>query len=161
MLRSREAGMTTRENPRANSSDPRRKRLQRLEDVGGPVVDVPHAARDAKSDKGRWRMGKLRAMGVALALAALAGCQAPGVNLDSIEPHAVDVALRRAQLDSMCANVTPTVVDRQQETPSRATGGNVMLVYGIDVAGCGQRKGYEVKCPAVGGACFVATNRGE
>ena len=104
-------------------------------------------------------MGNLRGIAVALALAAVAGCQAPGVNLDSLEPHAVDVALRRAQLDSMCANVTPTVVDRQQETPSRATGGNVLLVYAIDVAGCGQRKAYQVKCPAVGGACFVAQNR--
>ena len=63
-------------------------------------------------------------------------------------------------LDAMCARVTPTVVDRQQETPSRATGGNVMLLYAIDVAGCGQRKTYAVQCPAVGGACFVADNRG-
>ena len=51
------------------------------------------------------------------------------------------------------------MLDRQQETPSRATGGNVMLVYAIDVAGCDQRKSYRVKCPAVGGACFLADNR--
>ena len=73
----------------------------------------------------------------------------------------MDVAVRRAQLDTMCASVTPTVLDRQQETPSRATGGNVTLVYAIDVAGCGQRKSYLVKCPAVGGACFLPDNRAE
>ena len=106
-------------------------------------------------------MGNLRGIAVALALAAVAGCQAPGVNLDSLEPHAVDVARRRAQLDSMCANVTPTVVDRQQETPSRAAGGNVTLVYAVEVAGCGQRKTYRVNCPAVGGACFVADDRSQ
>jgi hypothetical protein len=103
-------------------------------------------------------MTKLRS--VALAGVVLAACQAPGVNLDSVQPHAVDVAMRRAQLDTMCASVTPSVVDRQQETPSRGTGGNVMLMYAVEVAGCGQRKTYEVKCPAVGGACFVTTNRG-
>ena len=104
-------------------------------------------------------MTNRRGVGAALAAAMLVGCQAPGVNLDSVQPHAVDVAVRRAQLDTMCASVTPTVVDRQQEAPSRATGGNVMLLYAIDVAGCGQRRTYTVKCPAVGGACFVADNR--
>lgn len=100
-------------------------------------------------------MVNLRGVAVALAAATLIGCQAPGVNLDSAQPHAVDVAARRAQLDMMCASVTPTVLDRQQETPSRVTDGNVMLVYAIDVAGCDQRKSYRVSCPAVGGACFV------
>lgn len=100
-------------------------------------------------------MVNLRVAGAALAGAVLFGCQAPGVNLDSVQPHAADVAVRRAQLDMMCASVTPTVLDRQQESPSRATGGNVMLVYAIDVEGCGQRKSYRVKCPAVGGACFL------
>lgn len=106
-------------------------------------------------------MVDLRGIAVALAGVALAGCQAPGVNLDSMQAHAVDVAVRRAQLDTLCASVTPTVLDRQQETPSRATGGNVMLVYAIDVAGCDQRKRYRVRCPAVGGACFVPENRAE
>jgi hypothetical protein len=104
-------------------------------------------------------MVSLRCVGVALAGGMLVGCQAPGVNLDSVQPHAVDVAVRRAQLDTMCASVTPTVVDRQQETASRATGGNVVLVYAIDVAGCDQRRRYRVACPAVGGACFVPDNR--
>ena len=103
----------------------------------------------------------LRGFSIALAGAVLVGCQAPGVNLDSVQPHAVDVAVRRAQLDAMCASVMPTVVDRQQETPARATGGNVMLVYAIEVAGCGQRKTYRVKCPAVGGACFPAQERAD
>ena len=106
-------------------------------------------------------MVNLHKVVVALAGATLVACQAPGVNLDSVQPHAVDVAVRRAQLDSMCASVMPTVLDRQQEAPSRATGGNVMLVYSIDVAGCGQRKNYRVNCPAVGGACFVPDSRPE
>ena len=101
----------------------------------------------------------LRGFCVAMAGAVLVGCQAPGVNIDSVEPHAVDVAVRRAQLDTMCASVMPTVLDRQQETPSRATGGNVVLLYAIDVAGCGQRKTYRVRCPAVGGACFLVDDR--
>ena len=104
-------------------------------------------------------MVSLRGVGAALAGAVIVGCQAPGVNLDSVQPHAVDVAVRRAQLDTMCASVTPTVLDRQQETPSRASGGNVVLVYAIDVSGCGQQKSYRVNCPAVGGACFVPDNR--
>lgn len=99
-------------------------------------------------------------LAVPATVAVLSGCQAPGVNIDSIEPHAVEVAVRRAQLDSMCASVTPTVVDRQQQAPSRATGGNVVLDYAVDVAGCGQRKTYRVRCPAVGGACFVPDNAG-
>jgi RIO kinase 1 len=73
----------------------------------------------------RWMVNRF-AIGVALAGVVLVGCQAPGVNIDSVQPHAVDVAVRRAQLDTMCASATPTVVDRQQEAPSRATGGNVM-----------------------------------
>lgn len=92
---------------------------------------------------------------VALGAVVSFGCQAPGVNLDSLQPHAMDVAARKAQLDMMCASVTPTLLDRQQETPTRASGGNVTLLYSIDVAGCGQRKVYRVSCPAVGGACFV------
>jgi hypothetical protein len=106
-------------------------------------------------------MVSFRGVGVALAAVVLIGCQSPGVNLDSVQPHAADVAVRRAQLDTMCASVMPTVLDRQQETPSRATGGNVMLVYAIEAAGCGQRKTYRVKCPAVGGACFVADDRAD
>jgi len=102
---------------------------------------------------------RLRGFCIAVAGIVLVGCQAPGVNIDSVQPHAMDVATRRAQLDTMCANVTPTVLDRQQETPSRASGGNVMLVYAIELAGCGQRKTYRVNCPAVGGACFVADER--
>ena len=103
----------------------------------------------------------LRGFCIAMAGAVLVGCQAVGVNLDSVQTHAVDVATRRAQLDTMCASVTPSVLDRQQETPSRATGGNVMLVYAIEVAGCGQRKTYRVKCPAVGAACFPAEDRAD
>jgi len=102
---------------------------------------------------------RLRGFCIAAAGVVLVGCQAPGVNIDSVQPHATDVAMRRAQLDTMCANVTPAVLDRQQETPSRATSGNVMLVYAIEVSGCGQRKTYRVNCPAVGGACFVADER--
>ena len=102
---------------------------------------------------------RLRGFCIAVAGIVLVGCQAPGVNIDSVQPHAMDVATRRAQLDTMCANVTPTVLDRQQEAPSRATSGNVMLVYAIEMAGCGQRKTYRVNCPAVGGACFVADER--
>ena len=98
---------------------------------------------------------RARKLPTALAAALLFGCQAPGVNLQSVEPHAVDVAVRRAQLDMMCASVLPTVIDRQQQAPSVSTGGNVMLLYAVDVAGCGQRKTYRVQCPAVGGACFV------
>lgn len=106
-------------------------------------------------------MSSVRLAGIALAGAIVAGCQAPGVNLDNVQPNAVDVAVRRAQLDTMCANVTPAVIDRQQETPSRATGGNVVLVYAVEVTGCNQRKVYRVSCPAVGGACFVPDNRAE
>jgi len=104
-------------------------------------------------------MVNLRGVGVAMAGAVLVACQAPGVNLDSVQPHAIDVAVRRAQLDTMCAAVMPTVLDRQQETPTRATGGNVMLVYAVEVSGCGQKKSYRVNCPAVGGACFIPDNR--
>jgi len=106
-------------------------------------------------------MLNFRGVAVALVATVLIGCQAPGVNVDSVESHAVDVAVRRAQFDTMCASVTLTVLDRQQETPSRSTGGNVMLVYAIEVAGCDQRKSYRVKCPAVGGACFLPENRAE
>ena len=98
---------------------------------------------------------RARKLPTALAAALLFGCQAPGVTLQSVEPHAIDVAVRRAQLDMMCASVMPTVIDRQQQAPSVSTGGNVMLLYAVDVAGCGQRKTYRVQCPAVGGACFV------
>ncbi len=73
----------------------------------------------------------------------------------------MDAAVRRAQLDTMCANVVPAIVDRQQAAPSRATAGNVMLEYAIDVTGCNQRKTYHVRCPAVGGACFVVDERKE
>jgi len=103
-------------------------------------------------------MLNLRGAKVALAGAMLAGCQAPGVNLDGMQSNAVDTAVRQAQFDMMCASVTPTVMDRQQELPSRATGGVVMLVYSIGVAGCGQRRTYVVRCPAVGSACASAAS---
>ena len=47
------------------------------------------------------------------------------------------------------------VAPTNRRAPSVSTGGNVMLLYSVDVAGCGQRKTYRVQCPAVGGACFV------
>lgn len=102
-------------------------------------------------------------MGLRLVLLAgtvvLAACQAPGASVDSLESHAVDVAVRRAQLDAMCANVTPSVLEQRQVTKAAPANADTTFEYSISVEGCGQRKTSRVVCPAVGSACFVAQDR--
>ena len=94
-----------------------------------------------------------------IAAFVLTGCQAPGASIDSLEPHAVDVAVRRAQLDAMCASIAPSVLDRTQARAVTPATADATFEYTIAVAGCGQHKTYRVVCPAVGAACFVAPER--
>lgn len=105
---------------------------------------------------------RLAAPIAAAALAAmLAGCQTTAQIMDASQPQALGVAKRRAQFEMMCANVTTTVLSREDVPPVLQYRGTPRLEYTIGVAGCGQRGTYLVICPEDGSGCFAAAGRRE
>lgn len=100
-------------------------------------------------------------LAIAVAAALLAGCQTTAQIMDASQPQALDVAKRRAQFEMMCANVTTSVLSREDVPPILQYRGTPRLEYTIGVAGCGQRGTYLVICPEDGSGCFAAAGRRE
>jgi len=98
----------------------------------------------------------------AAALAAmLAGCQTTAQVMDASQPQALSVAKRRAQFEMTCADVTTTVLSREDVPPVLQYRGTPRLEYTVGVAGCGKRGTYLVICPEDGSGCFAAAGRHE
>lgn len=97
------------------------------------------------------------------AILAIAGCSSPGQLLDSMQPQAVDVAVKRGQFELACPQVTSDVLNRQLIEPAimgPAAMGLDRAEYTIGIAGCGKRSTYVVICPEGGDGCFAGEGRG-
>lgn len=89
----------------------------------------------------------------------LAGCQTTAQVMDASQPQALSIAKRRAQFEMSCADVTTTVLSREDVPPILQYRGTPRLEYTIGAAGCGKRETYLVICPEDGSGCFAAAGR--
>ncbi len=100
-------------------------------------------------------------IGVAGALAA--GCASGPPFIDQVQPEAVNMAVRRAQFEMNCPNVTSEVVSRETLQPLVQTfvyTGVSRAEYTVGVTGCGQRALYVVICPDNGSLnCYAGAAR--
>lgn len=96
---------------------------------------------------------------IAAAAAMLAGCQTTAQVMDASQPQAQSIAKRRAQFEMSCADVTTTVLSREEVPPVLQFRGTPRLEYTIGADGCGKRGTYLVICPEDGSGCFAAAGR--
>ena len=96
---------------------------------------------------------------VAVLAVVLTGCQTTAQVMDASQPQALSIAKRRAQFEMMCADVSTTVLSREEVPPVLQFRGIPRLEYTIGAAGCGKRGTYLVICPEDGSGCFAAAGR--
>lgn len=96
-----------------------------------------------------------------VAAGLLAGCQTTAQMMDASQPQALSVAKRRAQFEMNCADVTTTVLSREEVPPVLQFRGTPRLEYTVGTAGCNQRGTFLVICPEDGSGCFAAAGRRE
>jgi hypothetical protein len=87
-----------------------------------------------------------------------AGCNTTPLTT-TLQPTAVDYALKRARFDMNCPEATGSVLT--SETVQPALNGPLMMgteraQYTIGITGCGQRQTVQVICAQGGNGCFTA-----
>jgi hypothetical protein len=91
-------------------------------------------------------------------LAALiaTGCMTEGQFLASRQPTAIQTAVSRGQFEMNCPNATGEVLSQELTQPALQgplVQGESRGLFTIGVAGCGQRRVYQVFCPMGGDSC--------
>ncbi|MGO9934394.1 MAG: hypothetical protein ACLPV8_21620 [Steroidobacteraceae bacterium] len=93
------------------------------------------------------------------ALVGISGCNTTPLTT-TLQPMAVDFALKRARFDMNCPTATANVLTSEViQPPARAlmiNQGPERAQYTIGVSGCGQRQTLQVLCAQGGDGCFVA-----
>jgi hypothetical protein len=96
-----------------------------------------------------------------VALAA-AGCMTEGQFLASRQPTAIQSAVSRGQFEMNCPNATGEVLSQEVTQPAiqgPLVQGEQRGLFTIGVAGCGQRRVYQVFCPMGGDNCTALEGR--
>ena len=91
-----------------------------------------------------------------IALLALAGCTSQAQFLASKQPTAIQAAVSRGQFELNCPNATGRVLSQEMTQPAIQgpyMGGEERSLFTIGVAGCNQRRVYQVLCPVGGDSC--------
>ena len=87
---------------------------------------------------------------------AVAGCMTEAQFLASKQPTAIQVAVSRGQFELNCPNATGEVLSQELTQPpiqGPLVQGEQRGLFTIGVAGCGQRRVYQVFCPMGGDSC--------
>jgi hypothetical protein len=97
-------------------------------------------------------------------LAALiaTGCMTEGQFLASRQPTAIQTAVSRGQFEMNCPNATGEVLSQELTQPALQgplVQGESRGLFTIGVAGCGQRRVYQVFCPMGGDSCTALEGR--
>jgi hypothetical protein len=84
-----------------------------------------------------------------------AGCMTEGQFLASRQPTAMQVAVSRGQFEMNCPNATGEMLSQEftQAVPAPIVQAGYSGVFTIGVAGCGQRRVYQVFCVMEGDNC--------
>ena len=101
-------------------------------------------------------MSKSATISMVLAALAAAGCMTEGQFLASRQPTAIQVAVSRGQFEMNCPSATGEVLSQEVTQPALQgpiVQGEERGLFTIGVAGCGQRRVYQVFCPMGGDSC--------
>jgi len=91
-----------------------------------------------------------------LAAVTAAGCMTEGQFLASRQPTAIQVAESRGQFEMNCPSAKGEVLSQELTQPpiqGPVVQGESRGLFTIGVAGCGQRRVYQVFCPMGGDSC--------
>src|SRR4029450_1167221 len=101
-------------------------------------------------------MSKPLTMLALISLVVSTGCTTQAQFLASKQPTAIQAAVSRGQFEMNCPNATGQVLS-QEGTQAAIQGpylqGEERGLFTIGVAGCGQRRVYQVFCPVGGDSC--------
>lgn len=87
---------------------------------------------------------------------AVAGCMSQAQYLASKQPMAIQTALTRGQFEMNCPSATGQVLSQEVTQPviqGPYMGGEERGLFTVGVAGCDQRRVYQVLCPMGGDSC--------
>jgi len=107
-------------------------------------------------------MSKSLATLALIAPLAVAGCMTEGQFLSSRQPTAIQSAVSRGQFEMNCPNATGEVLSQELTQPpiqGPLVQGESRGLFTIGVAGCGQRRVYQVFCPMGGDSCTALEGR--
>ena len=91
-----------------------------------------------------------------ISLLVLTGCTSQAQFLASKQPTAIQTAVSRGQFEMNCPNATGQVLSQEVTQPAIQgpyMGGEERGLFTVGVAGCGQRRVYQVFCPVGGDSC--------
>ena len=92
----------------------------------------------------------------------VAGCMSQQQFLASKQPTAIQAAVSRAQFEMNCPSATGQVLSQEVTQPALQgplVQGEERGLFTIGVAGCGQRRVYQVLCPMGGDSCTALEGR--
>jgi hypothetical protein len=101
-------------------------------------------------------MSKSPTISILLAALTAAGCMSQAQFLASKQPTAIQAAVSRGQFELNCPNATGQVLSQEVTQPvlqGPVVQGEERGLFTVGVAGCGQRKVYQVLCPIGGDSC--------
>ena len=104
----------------------------------------------------RSQMSKSLTIWALIASLAVAGCMTEAQFLSSRQPTAIQSAVSRGQFEMNCPNATGEVLSQELTQPpiqGPLVQGESRGLFTIGVAGCGQRRVYQVFCPMGGDSC--------
>ena len=91
-----------------------------------------------------------------ISLLVLTGCMTQADFLASKQPTAIQTAVSRGQFELNCPNATGQVLSQEVTQPAIQgpyLQGEERGLFTIGIAGCGQRRVYQVFCPVGGDSC--------
>jgi hypothetical protein len=91
-----------------------------------------------------------------------AGCMSQAQYLASKEPTAIQTAVSRGQFEMNCPSATGQVLSQEVTQPAiqgPVVQGEERGLFTIGVAGCNQRRVYQVLCPMGGDNCTALEGR--
>ena len=97
-----------------------------------------------------------------MAALGAAGCMSQEQFLASKQPTAIQTALSRAQFEMNCPSANGQVLSKEVTQPAfqgPRMQGEERGLFTVGVAGCNQRRVYEVFCPMGGDSCTALEGR--
>src|SRR5882672_11973248 len=107
-------------------------------------------------------MSKPLTMLALITLLVSTGCTTQAQFLANKQPTAIQAAVTRGQFEMNCPNATGQVLSQEVTQPALQgpiVQGEERGLFTIGVAGCGQRRVYQVFCPMGGDNCTALEGR--
>jgi hypothetical protein len=107
-------------------------------------------------------MSKSPTIAILFAVLGAAGCMSQAQYLASKQPTAIQAAVSRGQFEMNCPSATGQVLSQEVTQPAiqgPVVQGEERGLFTIGVAGCNQRRVYQVLCPMGGDSCTALEGR--